>query len=60
MIIAFGSAKLYSLYIEENGQKVIDLIPIRIGQVGYMFDMVNGNLYGNAGTGDFVLGGDVD
>lgn len=58
VIIAFGSAKLYSLYIEENGQKVIDLIPIRIGQVGYMFDKVNGNLYKSAGAREFVLGPD--
>lgn len=35
-----------------------DFIPVRIGQVGYMYDRVSGELFGNAGTGDFVLGND--
>ena len=36
----------------------LDLIPVRVGQVGYMYDRNSGTLYGNAGTGDFVLGND--
>ena len=35
-----------------------DLIPVRIGQVGYMYDKVSGQLFGNAGTGNFTLGSD--
>lgn len=53
-----GSVKLYSLYIEENGQKVIDMIPVRIGTTGYMYDKVSGQLFGNSGTGKFILGAD--
>ena len=37
----------------------LDLIPVRIGTVGYMYDRVSGQLFGNMGTGDFVLGPDV-
>lgn len=37
----------------------LDLIPVRIGQVGYLYDKVGGTFFGNAGTGDFVLGNDV-
>ena len=36
-----------------------DFIPVRVGQVGYMYDKVSGTLFGNAGTGDFILGPDV-
>lgn len=38
---------------------VCDLIPVRVGQVGYMYDRVTRKLFGNAGTGAFVLGPDV-
>jgi len=36
-----------------------DFVPLRIGSVGYLFDRVSGQLFGNAGTGDFVLGPDT-
>ena len=38
---------------------VRDFIPVRKGTVGYLYDRVSGKLFGNAGTGDFVLGQDV-
>ena len=47
-------AKIYS-----NGVLVRDFIPVRKGTVGYLYDRVSGKLFGNAGTGDFVLGPDV-
>ena len=37
---------------------VRDLVPVRVGQVGYLFDRVSGELFGNAGTGAFVVGPD--
>lgn len=37
----------------------LDLIPVRVGQVGYLYDRVSGELFGNAGTGSFTLGPDV-
>jgi hypothetical protein len=36
-----------------------DFIPVRVGDVGYMYDRVSGQLFGNAGTGEFVLGTDL-
>lgn len=44
---------------DENDQLVLDLIPVRIGTTGYMYDKVSGQLFGNAGTGSFILGPDV-
>lgn len=38
---------------------IIDLIPVRVGTTGYMYDKVSGELFGNSGTGDFILGPDV-
>ena len=36
-----------------------DFVPVRKGTVGYRYDRVSGKLFGNAGTGDFVLGPDI-
>lgn len=41
-----------------NGVIVRDFIPVRIGTTGYMYDKVSGKLFGNAGTGSFILGPD--
>ena len=51
--------KFYSCKICDNGVLVRDYIPVRKGTVGYLYDRVSGKLFGNAGTGDFVLGPDV-
>ena len=42
-----------------NDILVRDLIPVRVGNVGYMYDKVSGQLFGNSGTGNFILGPDV-
>lgn len=55
----YFSGKVYSAKIIQNGSVVMDLIPVRIGQVGYMYDKINNKFLGNEGTGDFVLGNDV-
>lgn len=35
-----------------------DFIPVRVGQVGYMYDKISGQLFGNNGSGNFILGPD--
>ena len=39
---------------------VYDLIPVRVGTVGYMYDKVNKQLLGNNGSGNFILGYDIN
>lgn len=42
-----------------NGTKVREFIAVRVGQVGYLYDKVSGELFGNANsTGAFILGND--
>ena len=55
-----AKARLHSAYIKQNDIIVMNLIPVRIGQVGYMYDKVSGQLFGNAGTGSFILGNDIN
>lgn len=53
-----GTHRIY--YCNISGTDVsIQLIPVRVGNVGYMYDKVSGQLYGNAGSGSFTLGPDV-
>jgi len=54
-----SNVRCYSFVIKDgNGSKVLDFVPIRVEQVGYMYDRVSGQLFGNSGTGDFILGPD--
>lgn len=43
----------------KNSSLVRDYIPVRVGTVGYLYDSVSGNLFGNDGTGSFAIGNDV-
>lgn len=52
--------KIIWIKIEVNGVITFDAIPVRVAQVGYMYDKISGNLFGNDGTGSFVLGNDVN
>ena len=53
-------AKIYRVkFYDHNGVIVRDFQPVRKGTVGYLYDRVSGKLFGNEGTGDFVLGPDV-
>jgi len=58
-ITAYAKCRIASFKIYRNGTLVRDLIPVRKGTVGYLYDRVSGKLFGNAGTGDFVVGPDV-
>lgn len=57
-ILRKGNVRCFKFQIIQDSAIVIDLIPVRVGQVGYMYDKVSGQLFGNAGTGDFILGND--
>ena len=56
-----GVAKLRCYYFKlyKGNNLIIDMIPIRLGVAGYMYDRVSGLAFGNAGTGNFVLGNDI-
>jgi hypothetical protein len=54
-----GNVRFYAAKFYINNVLVRDFIPVRKGTVGYLYDRVSGKLFGNAGTGDFVLGPDV-
>lgn len=47
------------IFDSTTNELFFDLIPVRKGTTGYMYDKISGQLFGNAGTGSFVLGPDV-
>ena len=55
-----ASAKYYRSKWWDNGVLVRSFIPVRDeNNVGYMFDEVTGQLFGNAGSGSFGIGNDL-
>lgn len=53
------NGKIYAAKITQGSDVVMDLIPVRKDGVGYMYDTVSGNLFGNSGTGSFTYGNDI-
>lgn len=53
------TGRISSFKISQGSDVVMDMIPVRKKSVGYMYDQVSGQLFGNAGGGSFTLGNDV-
>ena len=53
-----SSIRLYSLKFYQDGVLAADYRPVRVGDIGYLYDLASGQLFGNAGTGAFVIGPD--
>lgn len=54
----FAKEQIVYCKIYQEDILIRDFIPVRVGNVGYMYDKVSGQLFGNAGTGSFILGAD--
>lgn len=51
--------KFHKMKITAGTTVLFDLKSVRVGQVGYMYDSISGELFGNNGTGNFILGNDI-
>ena len=51
--------KIYSFKAYDDSSLILDLIPVRKGNIGYMYNKVSGQLFGNTGTGAFIIGPDA-
>ena len=51
--------KVYEFWIYYGDELKLHFIPVRKNGVGYMYDTVSGELFGNSGSGTFTYGNDV-
>lgn len=60
VLYGYGTKRYFKNFklLDSNNIPKLDLIPVRVGNVGYMYDKVSGKLFGNSGTGEFILGPD--
>ena len=59
----FGSVRIHSIWIRQDGELVCDMIPVTISNEqgdleGVMYDRVTGAFFHNQGEGQFVIGPD--
>lgn len=57
-VVEIPHLKLYGFKMYDGDTIIMDLIPVRVGTTGYLYDKISGQLFGNSGTGDFILGND--
>ena len=51
--------QIYSVKVWREDVLVRDMIPVRVGTKGYLYDCISGRLFGNSGSSDFILGPDL-
>ena len=56
----YSQIRVKSVQIKRNGEEYMTLIPVRKGNTGYLYDKVSGRLFGNQGTGSFIVGPDYN
>lgn len=54
----YSYMRFYAFKWWKADELVLDIIPVRVGSKGFLYDKVRGKLYGNKGTGRFILGPD--
>lgn len=52
--------KVYYFRLMRYDVPIMNLIPVRVGNIGYLYDTISRTLFGNQGTGYLGLGPDVD
>ena len=57
-VITGSVGRIFAANYSLDNAIVRDFIPVRIGTVGYLYDRVGVKLFGNSGTGDFIIGPD--
>ena len=58
-VYAYAKIKCYYFKCYSSaGNLVRDFNPVRVGEVGYLYDKVSKTLFGNEGSGSFTLGPD--
>ena len=57
---SYCKARIRRFKVLVDGVAARDFHPVRVGTTGYLFDRISGTLFGNAGTGTFGYGPDIN
>ena len=57
---AVAGTRLYAFQMKIGDELVVDMIPVRIGSEGAMFDLISEEVIYNAGSLPFIVGPDVE
>lgn len=55
-----SSMRLYEFRIIRNEEVLCDMIPVRVENEGFLYDTISGELFFNMGTGEFIIGPDLE
>lgn len=58
--LPYNGLRLYACKMTQDGVVVRDFIPVRKNGVGYLYDKISDQLFGNIGTGNFIIGPDIN
>lgn len=53
---AVKEARIYGMRFTRGEELILDLVPVVKNGVGYLFDTISERLFGNVGSGDFIVG----
>lgn len=59
-IQGYTKARVFRFRIWNVDELILDIVPVREGEVGAMYDLVSGGLFYNQGTGAFIIGPDKE
>ena len=59
-ITGFSQVRVYAFRIKTGDTNEIDMCPVRVGDVGAMYDTVSEELFYNQGSGEFLIGPDKE
>jgi hypothetical protein len=52
----FFVGKIFKASLKTASSTLRDFIPVVKNSIGYMYDKISGQLFGNSGTGNFIIG----
>lgn len=52
--------RIYSFTVSKQGVILMNLVPVKINEIGYMYDTITKTLFSNVGSGQFILGPNIE
>lgn len=60
ILTTFAICRLYNFKLSKANNLIFNLIPVRVGNIGYLYNKVDNKLYGTANDVPFIVGPDIN